>query len=64
MIPSYVPDENVLHVVPQNDLKDHVCNRMKCWCLPVLVDDEKCYIVVHNSMDGRENYETGERLPS
>lgn len=65
MIPSHVPDDIVFHVIPQNDLREHECNRMECWCGPILIDEEEGgYIVVHNSMDGREKFETGERLPS
>ena len=29
----------------------------QCWCLPREEDD----VIVHNSMDEREKYETGER---
>lgn len=40
---------------------------MHCWCCPTLDDGaeygyEKIY--VHHSMDGREQYEEGKRLPS
>lgn len=62
MIPSYVSDDQVFHIVPQNDLREHKCNRLECWCNPILANqDEGGYIIVHNSMDGREKFETGER---
>lgn len=47
------------HVVPLNDLREHVTNG-SCWCRPTL--DEGVWL--HHSMDGREAFETGERLPS
>lgn len=46
------------HVYPVNDLKDHEC--ANCWCNPK-IDDENLNLLVHNSMDGREACETGER---
>lgn len=49
------------HVVPLNDLKEHALS-VECWCRPKVDDDDN--IVVHNSMDGRELYERGERLPT
>lgn len=49
------------HVVPINDLRDHrVESDEQCWCKPRIEDG----VVVHNSMDQRELYETGERKPS
>ena len=47
------------HVVPLNDLREHEANG-SCWCKPTL--DEGVWL--HHSMDGREAFETGERLPS
>lgn len=47
------------HVVPLNDLREHDLNG-SCWCKPA--DDEGVWI--HHSMDGREAFETGERMPS
>jgi hypothetical protein len=43
------------HVYPVNDLREHSVTN--CWCEPV--DDDG--IMVHNSLDGRELYERGER---
>jgi len=56
----HIPDT---HVVPINDMKEHVDSR-DCWCNPrVKYEDITKYgdvykssavIVIHNSMDGRE----------
>ncbi|MGP0076188.1 MAG: hypothetical protein ACLPWF_30065 [Bryobacteraceae bacterium] len=43
------------HVYPINDLRKH--SLRDCWCRPF--DDEG--VTVHNSLDGREQYERGER---
>ena len=50
------PGGDAFHVVPIDDLREHDLD-MSCWCHPV--DDEG--VIVHNSMDGREDYETGRR---
>ena len=42
------------HVWPVGDLREHAIS-MDCWCRPV--DDEG--VIVHNSMDGREQFERG-----
>jgi hypothetical protein len=46
------------HVVPVDDLREHSVSG--CWCRPT--DDDG--LTVHNSLDGREFYERGERKPS
>jgi hypothetical protein len=46
------------HVVPVNDLREH--SLAGCWCCPA--DDDG--VVVHNSLDGREQFERGERKMS
>jgi hypothetical protein len=47
------------HVVPINDLREHNTDSdFICWCHPTENDDG---VIVHNSMDGREKYESGER---
>lgn len=51
-----------IHVTPVDDLREHVESRT-CWCRPVEDSDEPS-VVIHNAMDGREAYETGERKPS
>lgn len=47
------------HIIPVGDLKPHDTDGSECWCLPEY--DEEDDIYVHNSLDGREKYETGER---
>ncbi|MDO8533521.1 MAG: hypothetical protein Q7S17_02105 [Xanthobacteraceae bacterium] len=62
-IPNSTPDDLIWHVVPVDDIRehdDHLC-RGKCWCRPEIIEDGINYIVVHNSADGREAYETGQR---
>lgn len=50
------------HVIPNNDLREHKASE-NCWCNPV--QDEECATVwVHPPMDGRVDFETGERLAS
>ncbi len=53
-----LPDE----VHPINDLKDHllVDSGQRCWC--GAKEDEG--VIVHDSADGREKFETGERKRS
>ena len=46
------------HVYPLSDLREH--SLRNCWCRPI--DDDG--IMVHNSLDGRELYECGERKRS
>jgi hypothetical protein len=47
---------NSLEVIPLDDLRDHV-EGDNCWCKPEMKDDVLC----HHAMDGRYEYETGER---
>lgn len=49
------------HVIPVNDLREHDLVAT-CWCRPEVDDDHS--LVIHNSMDRREDYETGERKAS
>lgn len=51
-----------IHVLPLNDLREHVENA-HCWCHPRL-EGEAQDVVVHNALDGREDFETGKRKPS
>lgn len=44
------------HVVPINDLREHQ-ESIECWCRPIIDGD----VVVHNSMDRREEYENGRK---
>ncbi len=50
------------HCYPVDDLREHVLEGGTCWCNPVPDADEPT-VWVHNSMDGREKYETGELRP-
>ena len=46
-----------LHVYPKEDLREHDTeNGLSCWCCPQ--KDEG--VIIHNSLDNREKYETGE----
>ncbi len=49
-----------IHVVPVGDLREHD-DSTECWCRP---EEKHPLVWVHNSMDGREAFETGERKPS
>ena len=48
-----------IHVYPIADLREHEISA-DCWCKPE-ADEE---LIVHHALDGREAFETGERLPS
>lgn len=52
-----------VHVTPLGDLREHE-KAETCWCGPWPVHEGVGVTVVHNSMDGREKFETGERKPS
>lgn len=65
VVPPFVDEDRVTHVTPLNDLRDHHHNsRGKCWCRPYIECDDNGWLVLHNSMDGRESFERGDRLPS
>lgn len=49
------------HILPVDDLRDH--EETECWC-GAAPDVEDPTVIVHNALDGREAFETGERLPS
>lgn len=60
-------EDRIYHVYPVSDLREHdtTCVKVsRCWCNPVLQIEDEGVIIVHNSMDGREAFETGERKPS
>lgn len=64
-IPNDAPDCQILHYVPQNDLREHDTNkRDNCWCRPDVEEEGPGYVVVHKALDGRELFEDGRRLPS
>jgi hypothetical protein len=51
------------HVTPVNDLREHVVDPdIECWCHPAYEEDGR--VVIHNSLDQRERYETGELKPN
>lgn len=55
------------HIYPVNDLHEHITSAMEgvdlmsCPCKPTF--DAEHNTIIHNSFDGREQYETGERAP-
>lgn len=51
-----------VHVLPMDDLKEHQESE-NCWCNPRR-DEEELKLIIHNSVDQREKYETGERKPN
>lgn len=52
----------LLHVIPIDDLRDHEPN-LDCWCQPYVDEEDEDYII-HNSLDGREDFELGIRKTS
>lgn len=53
--------DDIYHVSPVGDLREHIQNKeMDCWCNPTIAEEGNSFIVVHNALDGREKYETGE----
>lgn len=48
-----------IHCLPIGDLREHE-EKETCWCRPT-VDDG---IVIHNALDQRERWETGELKPN
>jgi len=55
---------DTFHVFPVNDLREHVVDGWeegrRCWCRPDAQELEDRTLIVHNAMDQREKYETGE----
>jgi hypothetical protein len=52
----------LFHCIPVNDLREHVIDdEGTCWCQPEF--DTEYEMFIHNSADGREDYEEGRRLP-
>lgn len=47
-----------LHIIPLNDMQEHITRAETCPCKPELSESGN---IVHNSFDGREAYERGER---
>jgi hypothetical protein len=45
---------DIMHVIPNNDLREHTEDGLVCGCNPEVQVRDDCYIVVHNAYDGRE----------
>jgi hypothetical protein len=62
---SETDPEMIYHVYPTNDIREHVVrnshHQPPCWCDPELQIEGMGVVLVHNSADGREAFETGER---
>lgn len=52
----------LIHVIPLDDLREHELTE-SCWC-GVEHEDDLPHVVIHMSMDKREDFETGRRSPS
>lgn len=53
----------VFHVTPIGDLREHSDDNLgRCWCNPRILDEGDRTIIVHSSMDRREEYEEGRKL--
>ena len=50
------------HIIPENDLKEHVSNGSLCPCGPSIIEVEGELILVHNSYDGREALEWANQI--
>lgn len=50
-----------IHVIPIGDLREHESN-IRCFCKPT-EDEEQPGVWIHHSLDGREQYESGEIKP-
>ena len=58
---SEIDGNGFFHVVPVNDLQEHMDENCPCNPTP---DEEMANLIMHNSFDGREAFETGERKMS
>ena len=57
-------DDCIYHIHPVDDLREHVVEKgQNCWCSPTIKYEGDTLIIVHNSLDEREKYETGQRKP-
>ena len=48
-----------IHVLPVDDTVEHI-ETQKCWCKPRV--EENGQIIIHNSFDGREDFEELEEI--
>ena len=51
----------IVHTYPMNDLREHDVDGMSCWCHPQAEECDGGTLIVHNSMDRREEYERGRK---
>jgi hypothetical protein len=51
-------DEDAVHLIPIDDLREHQLSA-SCWCRP-RQDDQIFVVFIHNALDQREKYESGE----
>ncbi len=54
-------DDEVFHVYPVNDTYPHRLEGFKCACKP---EQHELGFILHNSFDGREDFESGKRKVS
>ncbi len=55
-----LPDNGMIHVHPLADLHDHsIRGDGKCWCNPEVAYEDAGEMIIHKSLDGREEYEEG-----
>ena len=50
------------HIYPTDDLRDHHLEGESCWCHPEVEYEEDGKIIIHKSMDRREEYEEGRKM--
>lgn len=60
MLLGWLLNTDHIHVIPTGDLREHDTSK-DCWCHPTPADDE-LDVIVHHSMDRREEYEDGRAL--
>jgi hypothetical protein len=46
---------DIYHILPINDIREHE-ESIDCWCEP---EEDINGVIIHNSADGREDYEVG-----
>lgn len=48
----------MIHIYPNNDIKEHILEGVNCPCEPkITTDGYDDVIIIHNSFDGREGVE-------
>lgn len=50
--------ENTYHVIPTDDLKEHDSHGAGCHCKPEVRAEGEGWLIIHNSYDGREFFES------